>query len=165
MSLQLKTFFALSKEKRNLLPPVLLDTLLHKCANIIQKGWRSSWIYRKNMVIDVMDTTFTSHFCQKYMYEELFQRDVTIQDLFYFLHEFFKNSKESYTLDNSTLHNLMSIITKKANGDSHNIFCILYGIIQYPDKVSVDWKTFKDILTLFSTTLNNEFLRFYLSQK
>ena len=162
-SLQLKTFFSLSKEQRDSLPPVLLETLLNKSATVIQRGWRSTWIYKKNTIVDVFNTSFTSHFCQKYMFEEIFNREVTIENLFYFLHEFFKHREENYLTEPSTLQRLMSIITREAKEDAHNIFCILYGIIQAPDRVNVTFKMFREIFSLFPVEINNEMLRFCLS--
>lgn len=161
-SLQLKTFFALSKDQKKLLPQVLFNSLLDKCATVIQRGWKSTWVYKKNTIVNVLNTTFTSHFCQKYIYEEVFSKDVNIENLFYFFHEFFKNYEPS-TIDDSTLHKLMSIITRQAKMDSHDIFCILYGIIQYPDRVTIQWKTFREIFCLFPNDINNEMLRFCLS--
>ena len=160
-SLQLKTFFALSKYEKELLPPVLFNSLLDKCASVIQTGWKSTWVYKKNTIVNVMNTTFTSYFCQKYIYEEAFNKDVNIENLFYFFHNFFKNY-EPCTIDDSTLHKLMSIITREAKMDSHAIFCILYGIIQYPDSVTIQWKIFREILCLFPNDINNEMLRFCL---
>lgn len=161
-SLQLLAFFHMTPDMRKILPEIVHENMLHKCAYAIQKRWRYSWLYRKKYIPKIItEHTLTKKCCQRFLYHQ-FNDKPTVDTLFKFLHAFFLENKE-YKIDPTMMEKILNGILSISKTDAHMFFCILNAMIQKPNQIIVEFEQFIGILNNFPPWINYELAKFSLT--
>jgi hypothetical protein len=159
-SLQLIAFFQM--ENREELPENLHAYMLDKCAYIIQKGWRHSWLYRKKYICKIVNEgNLTKKCCQQFLYKQL--QSPTIREFLTFLHAFFLANKED-DLNPDVVDKIIRGIRALSGTNAHRFFCMLNTVINKPEQIIMDWRHFSDLMNSFSRESHNKMVRFEIEK-
>lgn len=149
-------------DREEQLPEVVYKNMLHKCAYIIQKRWRRSWLHRKVYIQKTMqNNNLTSRCCQRFLYHQ-FNDKPTVSKFFAFLHAFFLVYKD-HKLHPNIMEKILNGIVSVSGSDPHLFFCILNSIMHKPEQITIDRMQFSTLLSSFSGQIHNEMARFSLN--
>ncbi len=153
-SLQLITYFALSEKDRENLPEIVNDHLRHKCASLIQKKWRKSWLYRNNFIRSIIlsnaHSILTARCCHRFIFYNHFKEKTTILEMISFVHRFFylKNDNK-YQLPIEERSNFFLGLSAMSGDNLHDFFCLVNKLVTNSITVDIQWEHFHDFMSIF----------------